>query len=175
MTTTSKRKKWNLFENCHKYALKLFWNACTWHVLEDLIFYGQWTNLHDRLRNGRKPVTNDWIVWYLTSIAHVNTNSIVMWVTLPNNAGWDCFKTPILREILRTQNLLRVEHCAFLEVISYVCTNKFDVQETNFSFAQFNRNRHHFFGCRIEVGWYHRNWFMGSDRRSSGKHDTELW
>ena len=27
------------------------------------------------------------------------------------------FKTPILREILRTQNLLRVEHCAFLEVI----------------------------------------------------------
>ena len=33
-----------------------------------------------------------------------------MWVILPNNAGWDCFKTPILREILRTQNLLRVEH-----------------------------------------------------------------
>ena len=27
------------------------------------------------------------------------------------------FKTPILREILRTQNLLRVEYCAFLEVI----------------------------------------------------------
>ena len=33
-----------------------------------------------------------------------------------NNAGWDCFKTPVLREILRTQNLLRLEHCAFLEV-----------------------------------------------------------
>ena len=26
-----------------------------------------------------------------------------MWVILQNNAGWDCFKTPILREILRTQ------------------------------------------------------------------------
>ena len=26
-----------------------------------------------------------------------------MWVILLNNAGWDCFKTPILREILRTQ------------------------------------------------------------------------
>ena len=26
------------------------------------------------------------------------------------------FKTPILREILRTQNLLRVEHCAFTSV-----------------------------------------------------------
>ena len=34
-----------------------------------------------------------------------------------NNTGSDCFKTPILQEILRTQNLLRVEHCAFLEAI----------------------------------------------------------
>ena len=47
-----------------------------------------------------------------------NINSIVMCVILQNNAGWDCFKTPILREILRTQNLLQVEHCAFLEVIN---------------------------------------------------------
>ena len=29
---------------------------------------------------------------------------IVMWETLPNNADWDCFKTPILQEILKTQN-----------------------------------------------------------------------
>ena len=50
-------------------------------------------------------------------MTHVNINSIVMSVILHNNAGWDYFKTPILREILRTQNLLRVEHCAFLEVI----------------------------------------------------------
>ena len=28
-------------ELSHKYALKLFWNAYTWHELEDLIFYGQ--------------------------------------------------------------------------------------------------------------------------------------
>ena len=40
-----------------------------------------------------------------------------MWVILQNNAGWDCFKTPILREILRTQNPLLEEHDAFLEVI----------------------------------------------------------
>ena len=37
---------------------------------------------------------------------------------------------------------------------SYICTNKLDVQETNFSFARLNRIRNHFFGCRIEVGWY---------------------
>ena len=58
MTTTSKKKKRNVLENCHTYALKLFWDACTWHVLDDLILYGQLINLHDRLRNGPKPVTN---------------------------------------------------------------------------------------------------------------------
>ena len=29
-----------VLENCHKYAPKLFWNAYTWHELDDLIFYG---------------------------------------------------------------------------------------------------------------------------------------
>ena len=29
----------------------------------------------------------------------MNTNSIVMWEILPNNADWDCFKTPMLQEI----------------------------------------------------------------------------
>ena len=52
---------------------------------------------------------------------------------------------------------------------SYTCCNKLDVQETNFSFAQFNRIRNHFLGCRIEGGRYTRTWFMGSDRRSSWK------
>ena len=28
---------------------------------------------------------------------------------------------------------------------------------SNFSFAQFNRFRNHFLGCRIEVGWYSRS------------------
>ena len=94
---------------------KMYWNACTWHVLDDLIFSCRWTNLPDRLRNGPKPATNAWIAWFLTFITHVNIFNIVMWWILHNNAGWDCFKTPILREILRTQNLLRVEHCGFLE------------------------------------------------------------
>ena len=53
----------------------------------------------------------------LISYIRVNTNNIVMCVMLQNNAYWDCFKSPILREILWTQNLLLLEHCAFLEVI----------------------------------------------------------
>ena len=44
-------------------------------------------------------------------------NSIAMWVILQNNAGWDCFKTPIFQEILRTQNPLLEEYYVFLEVI----------------------------------------------------------
>ena len=47
----------------------------------------------------------------------MNTGNIVMWEILQNNADWDCFKTPILREILKIQNPLLEEHCAFLEVI----------------------------------------------------------
>ena len=41
-------------------------------------------------------------------------------VILQNNAGWDCFKAPILREILKTQNLLLVEHCAFFGSHTFV-------------------------------------------------------
>ena len=117
MTIFSSKKKWNLLENFHMFALRLFWNACTWHVLGDLIFFGQWTNLHDQSQNGPKLVTNDYLVWSLTFIIHVSTHSIAMWDTLPKHADWDCFKTPILQGISRIQNQHQVEHCAFLEVI----------------------------------------------------------
>ena len=41
MTTTSKKKKQNLLENCQIHALKLLWNDYTWQELDDLIFFGQ--------------------------------------------------------------------------------------------------------------------------------------
>ena len=96
MTITSK-KNWNMLGNCQKYALKLFENAYTWQELDDLIFYGQWINLHDPSQNGPRPVTNAWIDWYHIFIIHVNTNNIVMWVILPNNADSDCFKILVHR------------------------------------------------------------------------------
>ena len=37
----------------------------------------------------------------------MNTNSIVMWEILLNNADWDCFRTLTSREILEIQNPLR--------------------------------------------------------------------
>ena len=58
MTTSSQEKKWNLLENCHMYALKLFWNAYNWHELDDLTFYGQQMRSHDPSQNGLRFVTN---------------------------------------------------------------------------------------------------------------------
>ena len=58
-----------------------------------------------------------------------------MWVTLPNNADWDCFKTPTLREILRVRNPLRVEHCAFgshtFVPISWMCKKQTSVSHSS--------------------------------------------
>ena len=63
----------------------------------------------------------------------MNTNNIVIWVILPNNADWDCFKTQILRNILRTQNLLQVEHYAFFGSHTFVPKSWMCKKQTSFS------------------------------------------
>ena len=63
----------------------------------------------------------------------MNTNSIVMRETPPNNADWDCFKTPILQEILRIQNLRRVEHCAFFGSHTFVPISWMCKEQTSIS------------------------------------------
>ena len=50
-------------------------------------------------------------------ITQVSTNNIVMWEILLSNADWDYFRTLILWEILKIQNPLLEERCAYLEVI----------------------------------------------------------
>ena len=135
---------------------------------------GQWTNLHHRSQNGPEHVTNDYLVWSLTFIIHVNTNSIVMWETLPNSADWDCFKTPILQGILRTRNQYFRWNIVYFRK-PHVRANQLDVQETNFSFAQLNRIRNRILGCRFKDGRDTRAWLVGADRYcSSRKHESEL-
>ena len=100
----------SILSNCSELlALGTYWNP--WYSMVS----GQTCTIDHK--NGPRTVSNDYVIWTLTSITHVNTNSIVMWVILPSNAGWDCFKTQILQDILRIQNLHQVEYCAFLEVI----------------------------------------------------------
>ena len=80
-----------LWENCHKYALKLFWNACSWHVLEDLIFCEQTCTIDHKM---------DQSLWQ-TIISFDIIHSSYMWLqrvlpcweALLNNSDWDCFKT----------------------------------------------------------------------------------
>ena len=52
---------------------------------------------------------------------------------------------------------------------SHICSNKLDVQETDMCVPPFNGFWNYFCGRRIEVGWYTRTWFMGSDHRSSSR------
>ena len=40
MVTISRKRNLNQLETCQKYAHKLSWNACTWHELVDLTFFG---------------------------------------------------------------------------------------------------------------------------------------
>ena len=40
VTINVTKKNWDLLKNCHKYALKIFSNACICHVLVDLTFFG---------------------------------------------------------------------------------------------------------------------------------------
>ena len=97
----------SLLSNCSEMLiLGTYWK--TW--------YSMVRNLHDRSQLDQS-LWKKIISFDLTFILHVSTNSVVMWETLPNNADWDCFKTPILQEILRIQSPLLEEHCAFLEVI----------------------------------------------------------
>ena len=53
-------------------------------------------------------------------IKQVSKNNIVMWEILLSNADWDCFRTLILREILKIQNPLLEEH-----YVSLVATHLF--------------------------------------------------
>ena len=55
-------------------------------------------------------------------IIQVSTNSIVMWEILLSNADWDCFKT-LRGRILKIQNPLLGEHCAFFGSHTFVPTS----------------------------------------------------
>ena len=103
----------------------------------------------------------------------MNTNSIVMWETLPNNADWDCFTTPILRVILRIQNRLLEEHCALLEVIHLFQSVGCVRNKLQFRTVQQNQQIISL-DAGLRLDGIHRTLFMGSDRRSSSrKHESE--
>ena len=87
----------------------------------------------------------------------MNTNNIVMWVILPNNAGWDCFKTPILREILRIRSPLLEEHCAFFGSQTFVPISWMCKKQTSVSHSSTESDH------RANTAWEERlTWFKSS-------------
>ena len=85
-----------------KYAHKLYWNACTWHEMDDLTFPGQSTNWFVQSRNGLKHVTDVWQGLFRTVII-LKTDNIVMCITRHSIVDWDCSKTWTLLVIWKTQ------------------------------------------------------------------------
>ena len=66
----------------------------------------------------------------------MNTDNIVMWVILLNNADWDCFRTLTSREILKIRNPPLEEHCALFGShtfvpISWMCKKQTSVSHSS--------------------------------------------
>ena len=168
-TIISKKTNWNPWENYQKYVLKLLWNAYTWHVLEDLIFYGQSTNLHDRSQNGPKACDKR----LARLISYINHTCDYKQYCHVGNTAKQC-RVGLFQDSefaggswgLKIH--FRVELCAFWKSIRL------------FQSVGCVRNR-----CRKEhkdAGEesrskirYTRTWFMGSDRDSSSPKHASEW
>ena len=63
------------------------------------------------------------------------TNSIVMWVILQNNAGWDCLKTPILRDLEDSKSTSGGTLCVFgshtFVPVSWMCKKQTSVSHSS--------------------------------------------
>ena len=169
-TIISEKKNGNPWENCRMFALKLFWNAFSWHALDDLIFYGQWTNLHDQSQNGPKHVTKR--LFRLIPYIHQTCEYTIL------SCGKHC-KTVQIRTFSRLRcNRRSWEFKIYVKwnIVHFrkpfICANQMDVWETNFSFTQFNRIRSHFFGCKMKVGRYNPHLIYGI---WSSQFFTETW
>ena len=112
-TITSRRRNWNQWENFPNYAHKV--------SLKNLYLARiGWP--------GHSLVSKE--TCWISHQMDTNTNRIVMWETLQNNARWDCFKTPIIR-----WNIVHFWR-------SDVCSNQ-----------QFYRSWNYFSRCRFTRGW----------------------
>ena len=95
-------------------------------------------------------VTNVWHVWSLTVNTRVNSNNIVMWETLHNNAGWDLLHDSDVAADLEDS---KSSSGGLLYIFRShtISSNKLDVQETNINVTQLNRSRDcfNFSWCRF--------------------------
>ena len=67
----------------------------------------------------------------------MNTNNIVMWVIMLKKQAGTFQDSDFAGDLEDSKSTWSGTLSIFWK--SYICSDKFDVQETNFSFAQFNR------------------------------------
>ena len=99
-------------------------NKICWRIVNNLLsncsemlmLGTNWTTRYFMVSKQARAIHNkmDQSLWQ-TSESFDPLHSSHMWETLQNNADWDCFRTLIVREILKIQNPLLEEHCAYLE------------------------------------------------------------
>ena len=111
-----------LSSTCSQIVLKCLYLARI--GLEDLKFYGQWTNLQEPSQNGPMLVTNDCLVWSLTFLIRVNTNILSC-----GNTAKQCrlglFQDSDFAGDLEDSVYIRWNIVHFWK--SYVCSNQLDV------------------------------------------------
>ena len=160
MITISRKRNLNQLENCQTYAHKLSRNACTWHHLVDLTFYGQWTNVLDQSPGGQELVTIDEVVWFHTFTHtsdyrhywHLGKNGSALSIGFDQRLRF-CWRFWGVK-INLGWNLMYLWK-------SNICTHQLDVLETNVSIPQFYGIGNHFVGCWIATGRITCSWFMG--------------
>ena len=95
-------------------------------------------------------------------IIHVNTNNIVMWVALQNNADWDCFQdSDIAGDLEDSKSTSGGTLCFFgshtFVPISWMCKKQTAVSHSS------TESENHLFGHWTEIGWFARSGTMGSN------------
>ena len=143
-TSNPSKKKWDLSENCQRFARTLFWNACICRALTDRIVCGLWTNLLVLSKKWTRAC-GMFSTFDLKHSSHKRTQTILSCgkhcQTMRNGpaSGLFCWRSRRLKiNIRRTLVHFRKRH---------VRANKLDVQETDFSFTQFHRSWHDFSRC----------------------------
>ena len=101
MIINSNRKNSKQLENWQMIARILSWNACIWHVLDDLTSCGQSKGLRDRSQNALRHVTNDWRGWFPIFVTRMTIVKSGRWYS----SDMHCSQEEFGKEIFWSQTL----------------------------------------------------------------------
>ena len=137
MTTTSKRKKQNLLENCQVHALKIVLNCLYLARIGRPDFLWSVNKLarsSTKLAKACDKRLNRWISYFHQTCKYKKYCHVG---NIAQQCGLGLFQDTDFVWNLEDSKSISAGTLHFWK--SYVCSNKLDVQETNCCFSQFNR------------------------------------